>query len=118
MSFFDRFKDQDHKEPGKIVYLNDAPESGDWAFTARVEGLVQGVGFRYSTQAVANDLGMVGRVVNQADGSVYVEASGPQAQAKDFIKELALGPAPSSQVQLVQIEFTDQLDLQDTFTTG
>lgn len=41
-----------------------------------VTGKVQGVYFRASTKAVADQLGVKGIVANQPDGSVYIEAEG------------------------------------------
>ncbi len=47
---------------------------------AYVYGVVQGVGFRYSTQRQAQQLGVTGYAKNCDDGSVEVVASGnPQA---------------------------------------
>ncbi len=42
----------------------------------KVLGKVQGVHFRASTKAVADQLGVKGYVVNVPDGSVYLEAVG------------------------------------------
>ena len=42
----------------------------------RVHGLVQGVGFRYSTQREALQLGLTGYARNMDDGSVEVVACG------------------------------------------
>ncbi|MFZ4862575.1 acylphosphatase [Sphingobacterium sp. Mn56C] len=42
----------------------------------KVTGKVQGVYFRATTKAVADQLGVKGFVVNQPDGSVYIEAEG------------------------------------------
>ncbi|MFD2598030.1 acylphosphatase [Sphingobacterium corticis] len=52
----------------------------------KVMGKVQGVHFRASTKAVADQLGVKGFVVNQSDGSVYLEAIG-DSFALDSIKE-------------------------------
>lgn len=46
--------------------------------TARVDGMVQAVGFRYSTVLKAEELGLTGTVGNNSDGSVTVVAEGPQ----------------------------------------
>lgn len=39
-----------------------------------VFGTVQGVGFRYTTKAIADNMGIKGIVRNQSDGTVYIEA--------------------------------------------
>ena len=45
-----------------------------------VTGLVQGVGFRWTTQRVARSLGVAGTVRNLPDGAVEIEAQGaPEA---------------------------------------
>jgi len=44
----------------------------------KVFGYVQGVFFRYTTRKVAKILGLTGFVKNMADGSVYIEAEGPE----------------------------------------
>ena len=41
-----------------------------------VQGRVQGVGFRYMTKIVADQLGITGTVKNEDDGSVTIEAAG------------------------------------------
>ena len=43
-----------------------------------VYGLVQGVFFRYTTRKIARNLGITGIVKNLPDGSVYIEAEGPE----------------------------------------
>ncbi len=55
-----------------------------------VTGTVQGVFFRASTKAVADQLGVKGIITNQPDGSVYLEAEGDQfvlAQLLDWCHE-------------------------------
>jgi acylphosphatase len=42
----------------------------------KITGKVQGVFFRASTKAVADQIGVKGFVKNEKDGSVYVEAEG------------------------------------------
>jgi very-short-patch-repair endonuclease/acylphosphatase len=49
-----------------------------------VFGQVQGVGFRYYSQAEAERLGLTGWVANRPDGSVYIEAEGAEAELKKF----------------------------------
>ncbi|MFZ1541008.1 MAG: acylphosphatase, partial [Enterococcus aquimarinus] len=43
----------------------------------RVTGRVQGVGFRFMTKMVADQLGIWGCATNEDDGSVVIEAMGP-----------------------------------------
>lgn len=59
----------------------------------RIEGRVQGVGFRAWTLRRALARGLSGWVRNERDGSVSVLAAGPAEQVAAFAAELALGPA-------------------------
>ena len=47
-----------------------------------VQGRVQGVGFRYMTKIVADQLGITGTVKNEEDGSVTIEACGDEETIK------------------------------------
>lgn len=57
-----------------------------------VFGRVQGVYFRASTKAVADLLGIKGMVMNQADGSVYIEAEGDDFSMSEFLDFCSKGP--------------------------
>jgi acylphosphatase len=59
---------------------------------AVVRGEVQGVGFRYNAQAVAEKLGAAGFVRNMADGSVEAEVEGDDATVQRMLDWLASGP--------------------------
>ncbi len=61
---------------------------------ARVEGRVQGVGFRYFVLENANRLGSTGWVRNRRDGSVEVLAEGPRADLETLLAALQRGPHP------------------------
>lgn len=58
----------------------------------RVFGRVQGVWFRASAKEEADKLGICGYVRNEPDGSVYIEAEGPDALLDAFIKWCGKGP--------------------------
>jgi acylphosphatase len=68
----------------------------------RVEGRVQGVGFRHWTRGEAQALGLAGWVRNEPDGSVLVLASGPEARVDELIAELHRGP-PAARVREVEV---------------
>ena len=68
----------------------------------RIIGRVQGVGFRYHTQKVANELGIKGFVKNEYNGSVYIEASGETENIDQFVIWCYKGPQ-WSQVENVEI---------------
>ena len=58
----------------------------------RIEGRVQGVGFRWWTQAVAEETGVRGWVRNRSDGSVEVHAAGEESAIQEFERRLHSGP--------------------------
>ncbi len=72
------------------------------AIEARVYGKVQGVWFRKHTQEQARRLGLTGIVRNEPDGSVYVEAEGPEDKMRMFEEWLHRG-SPLSRVERVDI---------------
>ena len=51
-------------------------------------GRVQGVGFRYSAQYLAQGLGLTGWVKNEWDGPVVMEAQGTEEQLNQLIQML------------------------------
>lgn len=57
-----------------------------------VRGKVQKVFFRASSKAVADQLGVKGFVVNQQDGSVYIEAEGEKFALDSFLEFVQEGP--------------------------
>ena len=77
-----RHEDPDDGSAGEAVRL-----------TARVFGVVQGVGFRFWTMGRAEDLGLTGKVKNLDDGSVAVVAEGPDCHEES---EAMVWTCPSS----------------------
>ena len=70
-------------------------DSGAWVrLTARVDGVVQAVGFRYWTVRQADELGLTGTVRNNTDGSVGIVAEGPQPVVLEFRRWLRWPEAP------------------------
>jgi acylphosphatase len=57
-----------------------------------VSGRVQGVFYRASTKAVADQMGIRGIIKNKKDGSVYIEAEGDESFMDDFIDWCKYGP--------------------------
>ena len=57
-----------------------------------VEGRVQGVGFRWFTERLANQLGVVGYVKNLIDGNVEVYAEGDEETLLLFRDRVSKGP--------------------------
>lgn len=73
---------------------------------AAVYGHVQGVSFRYYTSVEAEKLRLVGWVANQADGSVYVVAEGPESALNQLLTFLQKGP-PAAQVERVDFLWSE-----------
>src|ERR1700757_3053735 len=61
-----------------------------------VRGAVQGVGFRYTTVERAHELGVLGWVRNEDDGSVLVQAEGPDEAVDALVEWLGEGPPGAS----------------------
>lgn len=59
----------------------------------RVEGVVQGVGFRWFVQQSGVRLGLAGWVRNRPDGAVEVVAAGPADAVQALRAALQRGPA-------------------------
>ena len=78
-------------------------EPGTSLRTVRVtiRGTVQGVGFRYWTEAVATNLGLTGWVRNRADGSVEAVFSGSPEAVEEMLERCRNGP-PSAHVDDVK----------------
>lgn len=58
----------------------------------KVQGKVQGVFYRASTKAVADQLGVRGLVKNMPDGNVYIEAEADQPTLEMFLDWCREGP--------------------------
>lgn len=74
------------------------------SIAANVYGAVQGVGFRYSTQRRAVELGLSGYVRNNDDGSVEVVVCGSQWEVEQLVDWLKNGGPRSASVEKVLIE--------------
>lgn len=57
-----------------------------------IRGKVQGVFFRLTTKAVADQVGVRGFVVNLKDGSVYIEAEGDDFALDSLLEFCQEGP--------------------------
>jgi len=68
-----------------------------------IRGKVQGVFFRLTTKAVADQVGVRGFVVNLKDGSVYIEAEGDDFALDSLLEFCEEGPEGAI-VESVEIE--------------
>ena len=80
-----------------------------------VSGRVQGVGFRYSTYAIALQIGDIyGRVWNNDDGTVEIQAqSQDAAKMAKFIQEVRKGPSQWAKVTYVDVKMDNSEDFKD-----
>lgn len=69
----------------------------------RIRGRVQGVGYRAHTRRKAQELGLLGFVQNEPDGSVYAEIAGPEPAVDAMIAWCLQGP-PLAEVEAIHIE--------------
>ncbi len=69
----------------------------------KIEGIVQGVGFRWAARSKANQLGVKGFARNESDESVTIEAEADEATLDLFRIWCEHGPA-SARVDRVTVE--------------
>ncbi|GEP19343.1 acylphosphatase [Pediococcus argentinicus] len=69
----------------------------------RAIGRVQGVGFRYMTKMVADQLKVTGWVRNSMDGSVEIEAQAEDAVLDQFVQKIRSSPSPSGKVTRLSV---------------
>lgn len=68
----------------------------------RIEGRVQGVGYRAWTEQVASELGLSGWVRNRRDGAVEAVFQGDPARVSDMLARCETGP-PDARVSRVTV---------------
>jgi len=73
-----------------------------------ISGKVQGVGYRYFTKGLADQLGIVGWVKNLPDGRVETRAEGTLEQLERYREVLGQGPVGARVDQIEEIELTDR----------
>lgn len=79
----------------------------------RIEGRVQGVGFRYAMQAQAQQLGVTGWVRNRADNSVEAVVCSENRQLiEDIVSWARQGPrfANVTRIEITETEIPPQAD--------
>ncbi len=73
-----------------------------------VQGLVQGVSFRYFTIRLAEKLNLTGWVRNVGRDKVETVAEGEEDSLKAFLAEIRIGP-PSAHVTNIEIKWSKPL---------
>jgi len=59
---------------------------------AKIYGKVQGVSFRISAKEKAENFGVKGFILNEPDGTVYIEAEGEKENLENFLNWCRKGP--------------------------
>ena len=72
-----------------------------------VQGVVQGVGYRFFVLNQAKLYGVMGFVRNMPDGTVQVVAEGKKGIVNDFIDRLRIGPL-SAHVTGLEVKWDDK----------
>ncbi|WP_067836337.1 acylphosphatase [Amphibacillus sediminis] len=80
-----------------------------------VHGMVQGVGFRYTTQIKANEIGVTGWVKNQLDDTVEIEVEGEIEKVYQFIDQIKASPSPAARVEDVELSISEELKAYQSF---
>lgn len=75
---------------------------------ATVHGRVQGVGYRYNTQQIAQNLGVTGFARNLSDGTVEIVAEGSDEQLNALIDWAHRGPSGARVTQVDVVKGADQ----------
>lgn len=70
----------------------------------QVHGKVQGVFFRATMKAVADQIGVKGFIKNEKDGSVYIEAEGDDFSLETFLEFCSKG---SDKAVVENVEIND-----------
>lgn len=76
-----------------------------------VSGRVQGVGFRYTTQLLAQEIGITGTVKNEDNGNVTIEAIGTAEQMTEFLDKIK--QPPNSFARVDHLEKYEDDSIQD-----
>lgn len=85
---------------------------GERALALRVDGRVQGVGYRAFLEDEATRRGIKGWVVNREDGSVEAALRGPGQALAELVGLLRKGP-PGARVDNLDVRSTDRGKVDD-----
>ncbi len=83
-----------------------------------VSGRVQGVGFRYTTKMLADQMGIYGSAMNEDDGSVTIEAMGEEDAVDVFVEKVKASPSPYGRVTFFTLEENARITERKRFITN
>jgi acylphosphatase len=75
----------------------------------RVNGLVQGIGFRYFVIRQAQNLGVKGFVQNLYTGEVLTVAEGDRSLVEELVNKIRIGPS-HAHVKNCRVEWSESKD--------
>ena len=70
------------------------------------KGRVQGVGFRFTAQRYANEIGITGYVKNLCGGQVEIVVEGEKKKVETFLEKIKKGPL-SRYIDDVEIHYSE-----------
>jgi len=73
-----------------------------------VKGMVQGVGFRYYTRAMGQELGISGWVRNLSSGDVEILCVGNSGHIDEFVRRVSTGPTHSHVTHMDVFDLADE----------
>ncbi|MCK5219799.1 acylphosphatase [bacterium] len=79
-----------------------------------VYGRVQGVGYRFFVERAAQERYLSGWVANAPNGSVKIEAQGPEEDLRTLLRDLERGPGLAV-VEKMKIDWLDSLPKEEGF---
>lgn len=95
--------------------MTDSPAVQPVQLHIRVDGHVQGVGFRYFVYDLAQARALTGWVRNRHNGEVEVLAEGSRTNLEDLLNHIRRGPS-RSMVTEVKFDWSEASNLYDKFS--
>lgn len=80
------------------------------------KGNLQGVCFRSSVQAYAEELGLVGYAQNLSDGNVLVKAVGEKSQLETFLEKIQKKPG-FGKIEAMDVSYDEPSESYQGFST-
>lgn len=102
---WNQFVDKYMRNTMERIDGTEFPEDETVRYRIVFSGLVQGVGFRYETWAIAQKLGLIGYVENLSNGDVYTEIQGAKNKILYLIE--CLQSIPRIHIENLQIDEID-----------
>ena len=91
----------------QLSLKTDNHKTDSYQRTIRVQGIVQGVGFRPTVWRYATELGIRGHVLNDSDG-VIIECKGTEQAVLKLISRLHREPPPQAKISKIECWKSDQ----------